>query len=79
MPGEVFGEGVDPADVRDALFLGSSATFGEHGRVGVEADHLLEQVGEPDSEDARAAPAVEEPPDPIQIQLLAEDSLELRE
>jgi hypothetical protein len=69
---------LDPADVRDALFVGGSATFGEHGWVGVEADRLLEQVGDSDREDAGAAASVEESPAPIQIQLLDENSLELR-
>ena len=58
-PGKVLGPGLDPADVRDASFPGGPAALCEHGRVGVEADRLLEQVGEPDGEDAGAAPAVE--------------------
>jgi hypothetical protein len=41
--------------------LGSPSAFGEHGWVGVEADHLLEQVGESDREDAGSAAGVEEP------------------
>jgi hypothetical protein len=69
---------LDPADVGDASFVGDPATFGEHGWVGVEADRLLEQVGDSDGEDAGAATSVEEPAAPIQIQLLAENSLELR-
>jgi len=44
--------------------VGGSATFGEHRRVGVETDRLLEQLGEPDGQDAGAAPAVEEPATP---------------
>jgi len=59
-------------------FVGDPATLGEHGRVGIQADRLLEQVGEPDSKDAGTATSIEEPPAPIQIQLLAENSLELR-
>lgn len=77
-PREVLGQGLDPADVRDAPFLDGPATFGEHRRVGVEADRLLEQVGESDGEDAGAAAAVEEPPAPVQTQFLGENGLELR-
>jgi hypothetical protein len=77
-PGKVLGEGLDPADIRDAPFVGGSTTFSEHGRVGVEADRLLEQMGEPDGEDAWPATSIEEPAGPIQIQFLAENSLELR-
>jgi hypothetical protein len=77
-PREVLGHGLDPADVRDAPFVGGSATFGEHRRVGVETDRLLEQVGESDGEDARSAASIEEPAGPVQIQFLAEHSLELR-
>ena len=62
--GQIFRPGLHPADVRDALSVGEAATFGEHGRVGVEADRLLEEVGESNGEDARAAANVEEPPLP---------------
>ena len=75
-PREVLGQGSDPADVRDAPFAGNPAPFGEHRWVGVEADRLLEQMGESYREDAGAGAGVEEPPAPIQIQLLGENSLQ---
>jgi hypothetical protein len=62
----------------DPSLLGDPAAFGEHGRVGIEADRLLEQMGEPDREDARPAAAVEQPPAPVEPQLLGENGLELR-
>ena len=46
--------------------------------IGVEADRLLEQVGDSDGEDAWSAASIEEPRAPIQIQILAENNLELR-
>jgi hypothetical protein len=61
---EVFGEGLHPADVGDASLVGNAEPFGEHCRVGVEADRVLEQVGEPDGEDPGAAAGVEQPPTP---------------
>lgn len=76
--GEVLGQGLHPANVRDAALVGDPIAFGEHGWVRVEADRLLEQVGEADGEDAGAAAGVEEPAAPVQIQFLGENSLELR-
>ena len=54
------------------------AAFGEHRRIGVEADRVLEEMREPDGEDAGAAAAVEEPPPSVQTELLGEHGLELR-
>ena len=39
---------------------------------------MIEQVGEPESEDARAAAAVEQPPASVETQFLREDRLQLR-
>ena len=75
--GEVLGDGLHPAEVRDPPLVGHPAALGEHGRVGVEADRLLEQVGEADGEDARPAAAVEQPSAPVQLELLGKNSLEL--
>jgi hypothetical protein len=52
-PGQVLGPGFDPPDGGDAAFLGRPAAFGEHRRVRVEADDLLEQGGEPDKDASR--------------------------
>jgi hypothetical protein len=52
--------------------------LGEHGGVGVEADRLLEEMREPDGEDAGTAAAVEEPAASVEPQLLGENGLELR-
>ena len=46
--------------------------------VGVEADRLLEQVRESDSDAARAATSIEDPPATVEIQFLGENSLKLR-
>jgi hypothetical protein len=73
-PRQVLGHSLDPADVRDAPFLGDPATFSEHGWIGVEADRLLEQMRDSDSEDARPAASVEEPSAPIQIELPGENT-----
>src|SRR5918992_5925819 len=77
-PRKVLGSGSHPADVRDAQIVGDPATLGEHGWVGVEADSLLEQVRESDSNAARAAASIEEPPATVQTQFLGENSLKLR-
>jgi hypothetical protein len=37
---QVVGQSLDPADVRDVLFLGDPPALGEHVRIGIEADHL---------------------------------------
>jgi hypothetical protein len=76
-PREILGEGLDPADVRDASLAGGSATFGEHCRIGVEADRVLEQVGESDGEDPGPAATVEESSGSIKVELGGQDSLEL--
>lgn len=68
---EVFGQGLHPADVGDASLVGNAAPFGEHCRV--EADRVCEQVGEPDGEDPGAAAGVEQPPTPVEIELLGEN------
>ena len=75
---KVLGRRFHPPDVRDPSFVGDPPAFGEHRRVGVEADHILEQVGEPDGENAGPAAAVEQPPMPVQPQFLRENGLELR-
>jgi hypothetical protein len=58
--------GLHPAHVRDPLFASDPATFGDHGRIRIEADRLLEQVGESRGEDAGAAASVEEPSSSVQ-------------
>lgn len=58
----------------------STGTYGSSGTAGsgVEANHLLEEVGESDGENAGPAPRVEKPPGPIQGKFLGENCLELR-
>ena len=69
---------MDPANVCDPTLVGDPAALGEHRGVGVEPDRLLEQIREPDGEIARPAAAVEQPPAPVQPQLLREHRFELR-
>lgn len=75
---KLLGAGLNPADVPDAAFFGGSAPLREHRGVGVEPDRLLEHPGQPDGEAPRTAAAVQEPPGPVEAQLLRENSLELR-
>jgi hypothetical protein len=76
--GKLLCAGANPAHVREAARVGGATALGEHRRVGVEADRLLEQMREPDRGDAGAAAAVEEPPAPVEPELLGEHGLEPR-
>jgi hypothetical protein len=76
--GQLLGQRLDPADVRDPALHRDPPAHGEHRRIGVEPDHLLEQMGEPHREDAGATAGVEEPPAAVQRQLPLQQSLEAR-
>ena len=55
---------------------GGPATLGDHRRIGVKADGVLEQVGQSYGEDAGTAPDVQEPSAAVQAEFLSEESLE---
>jgi hypothetical protein len=57
--------------------VGCPATLDEHRCVGVDTDGLLEQVSEPEGEDAGAAAAVEKSAGAVEPDFLREDGFEL--
>ena len=75
--GKLLSGSVDPPDARDASLFGDPITLGEHGRVGIEADCFLKQMGKSDGEDAGAAASIEQPPGPIETQFVGEDGFKL--
>ena len=74
---KLLGQRLDPVDVRDAPFVGEATSLGEHCRIGIETDRFLEEVGEPEREDAGPAAAVEEPSRSVQAELRGENCFEL--
>ena len=50
--------------------------LGDHRRIGIQADGVLEQVGQSYGKDAGTAPDVKEPSAAIQAEVLSEESLE---
>jgi hypothetical protein len=76
--GEILGSSLDPADVRKAQLVRGASAFGEHRRVGIEAYDVLEEMCEPDREDAGTTPAVEKPPTALEAELPGQNGLELR-
>ena len=49
--------------------------LGDHRRIGIQADGVLEQVGQSYGKDAGTAPDVQEPSAAIQAEFLNEQSL----
>jgi hypothetical protein len=51
--------------------------LGDHRRIWIQADGVLEQAGQPYGQDAGTAPDVQEPAAAIKAEVLSEESLEL--
>jgi hypothetical protein len=51
--------------------------LGDHRRIGIQADGVLEQAGQSYGKDAGTAPDVQEPSAAIQAEVLSEESVEL--
>jgi hypothetical protein len=60
--GQIFCQRLNPPNVGQALSLRRAPTLGQHVGIRIKPDDSLEQRGETDGEDARAAAGVEESP-----------------